>query len=77
MPTSKVDDKKRVVLPDGRPGDVFDIHQQAEGRYVLVRLEKPEPGGRMSKQDCLQAMDSAPLRPTMPWAALRGLTREP
>lgn len=77
MATSKVDDTKRIVLPDGRPGDVFDIHHQAEGRYVLVSLEKPEPSGSMSKQDVLNAMESAPLRPAMSWEALRDLTREP
>ncbi|MGA8054170.1 MAG: hypothetical protein WCA12_09990 [Burkholderiales bacterium] len=72
-----VDSKKRIVLPDGRPGDVFDVQQQAEGRFLLVRLEKPEPAQRMSKKACLEAMRKAPLRPTMTWEKLRELTREP
>jgi hypothetical protein len=38
MNASTVDSKKRIVLPNGRPGDVFDIQQQAEGRFLLVRL---------------------------------------
>jgi hypothetical protein len=77
MSTSKVDSKKRIVLPNGRPGDVFDIQQQADGRFLLVRLEKPENNRRMSRAECLQAMRAAPLSPTMTWEELRGLTREP
>ncbi len=77
MSNSTVDSKKRIVLPGGRPGDVFDIKRQAEGRFLLVRLEKPETAQRMSKRECLEAMDKAPLRPTMSWEELRELTREP
>ena len=67
MSTAKVDTKKRIVLPEGQPGDVFDIQRQDEGRYLLVRLEKPEPHARMSREACLEAMDAFPLRPTMSW----------
>jgi hypothetical protein len=77
MSTSKVDSKKRIVLPNGNPGDVFEIQQQAEGRLLLVRLERPEPAERMSRKDCMEAMQNAPLRPTIPWEQLRQLTREP
>ncbi len=77
MGTSKVDTKKRIVLPGGRPGDVFDIQQQAEGRFLLIRLEKPEHADRMSKRACMEAMRKAPLQPTMTWEKLRELTREP
>lgn len=77
MSISKVDAKKRIVLPDGRPGEVFDIQQQAEGRFLLVRLEKPECAERMSRKTCTEAMRKAPLQPTMTWENLRQLTREP
>lgn len=77
MSTSTVDSKKRIVLPGGRPGDVFDIQQQAEGRFLLIRLEKPKRAKRMSKKACMEAMRQAPLRPTMTWEKLRELTREP
>ncbi len=77
MSISKVDSKKRIVLPDGRPGDVFDIQQQAEGCFLLIRLEKPERAERMSRRTCMEAMRKAPLRPTMTWEKLRQLTREP
>ena len=77
MSTSTVDSKKRIVLPSGRPGDVFDIQQQAEGLFLLVRLEKPEISQRLSRGACMEAMRKAPLRPTMTWEKLRELTREP
>jgi bifunctional DNA-binding transcriptional regulator/antitoxin component of YhaV-PrlF toxin-antitoxin module len=77
MSTSKVDAKKRIVLPKGRPGDVFDIQQQAEGRYLLVRLEKPKAVTRISRETCLEAMAKAPLKPTMTWEELKRRTREP
>jgi hypothetical protein len=77
MSLSTVDSKKRIVLPDGRPGDVFDIQQQAEGRFLLIRLEQPERTERMSREACIEAMRKAPLQPTMPWEKLRALTREP
>jgi hypothetical protein len=77
MSISIVDSKKRIVLPDGRPGDVFDIQQQAEGRFLLIRLKKPERAERMTRSGCMKAMRKAPLRPTMTWEKLRKLTREP
>ncbi len=77
MSISTVDAKKRIVLPGGRPGDVFDFQQQDEGRLLLVRLKKPERAARMSRAACVKAMRKAPLRPTMPWEKLRALTREP
>ena len=77
MSISIIDSKKRIVLQDGRPGDVFEIQQQAEGRFLLIRLEKPERAVRMTKKACMEAMRKAPLRSTMNWEKLRQLTREP
>lgn len=75
--TVKTDSKKRVVLPAARPGDVYDIQEQGDGRYLLVRLERPEPKGSLSREECLHAIDQRPLQPTMGWEELRQLTREP
>lgn len=77
MSSFTVDSKKRIILPKGRPGEVFDVQQQAEGRFLLVRLEPAERPERMSKKACVEAMRKAPLRPTMSWQELRALTREP
>jgi hypothetical protein len=78
MSISIVDSKKRIVLQSGQPGDVFEIQQQADGRFLLIRLEKPERAvRRMTKKASIEAMRKAPLRSTMTWDKLRQLTREP
>jgi len=77
MSVSTVDSKKRIVLPSGRPGDVFDVQQEEEGRFLLIRLGKPKRAGRTSRRACMEAMRKAPLSPTMTWEQLRKLTREP
>lgn len=77
MPITTADNKKRVVIPAARPGDVFDIQQQSEERVVLVRLVKPKPKARLSRTEALRAIASRPLRPKMNWSQLRRLTREP
>ncbi len=77
MATSTVDAERRVVLPAAKPGDIFDIQGQGEGRLLLVRLERPEPGSRMSVDRCLEAIAAAPLRPRMTWDSLKAMTREP
>lgn len=74
---TKTDSKRRVVLPGARPGDIYDVEEQGEGRYLLVRLERPEPRAAMSREDCLHAMEDRPLRLGMSWEELRRLTREP
>jgi hypothetical protein len=75
--TTTADSKKRIVLPVARPGDVFDIQRQGEGQFVLLRLTRPEPEARLTRAQCLRAIDAAPLHPKMDWATLRELTREP
>jgi hypothetical protein len=40
--TVKTDDKKRVVLPTAKPGDVFDVDFSA-GKITLTKLVPAEP----------------------------------
>ena len=77
MAVARADSKRRVVIPGAKPGDVFDIRQQADDQHVLVRLRPPEIPSRMSREACLEAMSRAPLHPTLSWEQLRRLTREP
>ena len=77
MPISIADAKKRVVVATARPGDVFEIQGQGEGRLLLIRLERPKPGSGMSMARCLEAIAAAPLRPRMTWDSLKAVTREP
>lgn len=77
MSTARADAKKRVVIRTAQPGDVFDVQRQDDGRYLLVRLQQPDTGPRMSREECLEAMSRAPLNMKLPWDRLRRLTREP
>ena len=77
MPISRADAKRRVVLPGAKPGDVFDIQSQGEGRLLLVRLESPKPVPGMRMERCLEAIAAAPLRPKTSWDALKAAAREP
>ncbi len=76
MKTTTADAKKRVLLSDIEPGEVFDVQRQGDGRYLLVRLERPEPENRITRAQCLAAMEQAPLHQRMQWEELRELTRE-
>lgn len=75
--TTKADAKRRIVLPEAEPGDIYDVQKRGVGQYLLVRLHRPKPRRRLSKEDCLRAMAAAPLTPSMSWAELSSLTREP
>jgi len=77
MSTVKVDSKRRIVLPEGQPGEIYDVRKLDEGQLLVVRLEKPEPVPPRDRKTCLSAMDSDPLQPVMNWNALKKLTREP
>jgi hypothetical protein len=73
---SKVDAKRRVVIPGARPGEIFDVQKLEEGRILLVRLERPEASPRRTRRECLAAMDEASLTPGMSWKELKTLTRD-
>ncbi|HZV35077.1 MAG TPA: hypothetical protein VFB72_10940 [Verrucomicrobiae bacterium] len=48
METVKVDDKKRVRLPDAKPGQVLAYEVSGE-TFTLTLVKKVEPNGRPSK----------------------------
>ncbi len=77
MATVRADSKKRVVIPEAAPGDVFDVQSEGDERHVLVRLHRSEPAPRKSVEECLKAMDQNPLRMALSWEELREITREP
>ena len=41
--TVKTDDRKRVVLPNAKPGDVFNVEFSTEGKITLTKLVPAEP----------------------------------
>lgn len=77
MATTTADAKKRIVLPSAKPGDVFEVQEAGDGRFVVVRLQRPSPPRQMSRAQCLRAIAAAPLRLRMTWDELRTQTREP
>ena len=75
--TVTADAKKRVVLPDAKPGDVFACERQNENRFLLVRLAPPPPPLKMTKAEVRRALKSSKLKFDLTWDELRAMTREP
>ena len=75
--TLKADSRKRVVVPDAQPGDVFDYEDRGNGRYLLVRLAKPSPKSSISRAEFRKAISRSKLKFEVGWDELRTLTREP
>lgn len=78
MSTQELDSEKRIVLPEGQPGDVFEIHPQGEGSFLLVRQVQPEASvKKKTREEIRQAIRNSRIRMTMSWEELREITREP
>jgi hypothetical protein len=75
--TIKADSKKRVVVPDARPGDVFVYEDQGNGHFHLVRLSVPDLPKRKTRAQVRKAIMTSELKFDMPWDELRRMTREP
>ena len=75
--TIRVDSRKRVVVPDAHPGDVFDYEYLGNGHFRLVRLSMPDPPKRKTPAQVRKALANSTLKFDMPWDELRELTREP
>lgn len=76
MSTITADQKKRVVLPHARPGDVFAVNQDPAGRWILVRLLPERPKRRLQAKQVASALRESPLQPTLSWEQLKRATRE-
>jgi hypothetical protein len=76
MKVVRVDSKKRVVLPDGKPGDWMLVEESEAGTYTLKRVELPKTR-RKSSSSVRKAVRTTPLNMKMDWEQLRKLTREP
>ncbi len=76
--TITTDNKKRVVIPWAKPGDVFDCVQQDENHISLARLQQPPPPKvkKMTREQVRRAIKNSKMQPFMPWDELRKLTRE-
>jgi len=70
------DAKKRVVLPDAAPGDVFTCEKIRQG-MLLRRVYRRQRKKKMTKNEVLGAIRRWKYIPAMSWDELRKLTREP
>jgi hypothetical protein len=75
--TIKADSKKRVLVPDARPGDVFVYEDQGNGHFHLMRLNVPVAPKRKTRAQVRKAIARATLKFDLSWDELRELTREP
>lgn len=41
--TVTADNKRRVVLPTAKPGELFEVELAGEGRFILTRMEPIAP----------------------------------
>jgi hypothetical protein len=75
--TIRADSKKRVGVPDARPGDVFACENQGSGHFHLARLNTPEPPKRKTRAAVRKALAASGLEFDLTWDELREMTREP
>jgi hypothetical protein len=75
--TITADNKKRVVIPWVKPGDVFACEQQDENHFSLARLTLPTPPKKKTRAEVRRAIKNSKMKFDMTWEELRALTREP
>ena len=45
------DERRRVTLPkSAKPGEVFAVEESGAGKFVLTRLLRPKPKGRLIRE---------------------------
>jgi hypothetical protein len=75
--TTTADNKKRVVIPGAKPGDIFAVIQQDENHITLARLQSPPPAAKPTKAQVARALKQSKLEFDRTWNELRTVTREP
>lgn len=69
------DQKRRIVLPYAKPGEVYAVRQLAGGKLELS-LMAPAAGKKHSKPEIENLLKSCALTPRLSWEDLRRTTRE-
>ena len=75
--TIKADSKRRVVVPDAHPGDVFVYEDQGNGHFLLTRLNVPDKPKKMTRAQVGKAIANSKLKFDTTWDEMRQWTREP
>jgi hypothetical protein len=76
MSISKADQKRRIVLPHAKPGEVFEVREDGADAYRIIRLRLPPPPAKLTAREVADRLRSSPLRPRMSSANLLNITRE-
>jgi hypothetical protein len=69
-----VDEHKRVILPQAKPGDVFEVEARSDGAILLTRVEQRQ---KPTREQVQKALDNWSAKTDMTWEELRQMTREP
>jgi hypothetical protein len=57
--TVTADSQRRVVLPPAaRPGDLFDLEISGDGKFILTRLAKPAGSVRLTREGAYLVAES-------------------
>lgn len=75
MKTVTTDQKRRVVLPNAEPGEVYQIREVERGHFELTKLV-PAPRATPGTAELRRRMEKHGLKPKMSWETLRKSTRE-
>lgn len=73
--TLTADSKKRVVLPDAAPGDVFTCERKGP-EFVLRRVHRTTQQKKRTRAQALKAIRNWKSVPKIRWEELRKMTRE-
>jgi hypothetical protein len=49
--TYKIDNKKRITLPNSTPGEVYDVEYVGAGHYRLTRMRRESPPHEENHRD--------------------------
>lgn len=77
MNTVRLDAMRKIEVPGGEPGDIYEIQEQGPGRIVLQRVEGSATRHNRTADEIIAAIKANPLTPRMSWEELRAMTREP
>jgi hypothetical protein len=75
---TKVDDRRRIVLPEpATPGEIYHVGMVAKGRYLVEKMAiETQTKPLMSFEQFKDLVESSKTKMKMSWAELRQATRE-
>jgi hypothetical protein len=70
------DQKRRIVLPGAKPGEVYAVRELAAGHMELSLMLPASKRKRRRRSEVEKLLNSAALSPQRSWNSLRKETRE-